>query len=105
MPQPGHIILVLLSTVFLAYLPTARASDADGTAAGRFSELLAAVQEQRSGAGAGPDVGAGCPASQWTSGEYALGREVGERRFRVYVPNGYDPQLPAPLILVFIKFL
>jgi len=68
----------------------------------RFSELLARVQEQRSGSvDAQKSQTPACPENQWRSGEYSLDRGGILRPFRVHVPAGYDPQSPGPLIVAF----
>ena len=42
-----------------------------------------------------------CGPSSWTSGVYELARGGVERRFRVHVPESYDPAVAAPLVMAF----
>ena len=47
------------------------------------------------------DPGASCVTSQWQSGDYTLQQGEVERTFRVRLPQGYDPEKPHPLAVLF----
>lgn len=98
-----HALIALPLSVCLLYSVGASAESAiTESSEVRFTKLLQTVQEQRS-VNAQPGQGGvvQCPELQWTSGEYAIQRAGRERKFRVHVPAGYDPQRPAPLIVAF----
>ena len=44
---------------------------------------------------------AGCGSDGWRSGHYTMNHGGVARTFRVHVPNGFNNDSPAPLILVF----
>ena len=43
----------------------------------------------------------GCAETRWTTGAYTLDHRGVERRFRVYVPETYVAEQPAPMIVAF----
>lgn len=43
----------------------------------------------------------GCDTEGWTNGTYTIKFEDLSRAFRLFVPKGYDPNTPAPMVVVY----